>query len=237
MTRSTAIGALGMVLALCATAAPLYAEPLAASDAVLEAPDPYTLIGARNFLTGYPAQLPNGSVHVVVEIPAGSTAKWEVDKSDGALRWEFKKGKPRIVEYLGYPGNYGMVPRTLLPKEQGGDGDPLDVIVLGPAAERGAVVETRIVGVLRLMDDGEQDDKLLAVMSGTALSDVSDLDELERRFAGTTSIVETWFANYKGPGRMQPKGFGDAAEAQKILAAAMKAFEESGAAPLTAAAD
>ena len=237
MTRSTTLGALTIALALSATAAPLHAEPLAAAESVLESPDPYTVIGARDFVTGYPARLPNGNVHVVVEIPAGSTAKWEVDKSDGALRWEFEKGKPRIVQDLGYPGNYGMVPRTLLPKEQGGDGDPLDVIVLGPAAPRGAVVETRVVGVLRLLDDGEQDDKLLAVMSGTALSEVSDLEELERRFAGTTSIVETWFANYKGPGRMQSKGFGDAAEAQKILAAAMKAFEESGAAPLTAAAD
>jgi inorganic pyrophosphatase len=230
-----AIGALA--LGLCAMATALYADPLAASDSVLEAPDPYTLIGARNFLTGYPAQLPNGSVQVVVEIPAGSTAKWEVDKSDGALRWEFKKGKPRIVEYLGYPGNYGMVPRTLLPKELGGDGDPLDVIVLGPSAERGAVVEVRIVGVLRLLDDGEQDDKLLAVMSRTALGDVADLEELEKRFAGTTSIVETWFANYKGPGRMESKGFGDAAEARRILASAMKAFEESGATPLAAATD
>ena len=46
--------------------------------------------------------------------------------------------KPREVKYLGYPGNYGMIPRTLLPKELGGDGDPLDVIVLGPAVERGS---------------------------------------------------------------------------------------------------
>jgi len=235
MTKNTAIAALALVLALCAATTPQHADTLAASSPVLEAPDPYTLIGARSFLTGYPARLPNGNVNVVIEIPAGSTAKWEVDKSDGALRWEFKKGKPRIVEYLGYPGNYGMVPRTLLPKELGGDGDPLDVIVLGPAARRGAVVETRIVGVLRLLDDGEQDDKLLAVMSGTALAGVSDLDELERRFTGTTSIVETWFANYKGPGRMQSKGFAGAAEAQKILGAAMKAFEQASTAPLAAA--
>jgi inorganic pyrophosphatase len=237
MTATQTLGALTLAVTLCAAAAPLYAEPLAVPDPELEAPDPYTLVGPRNFLTGYPAQLPNGNVHVVVEIPAGSTAKWEVDKADGALRWEFEQGKPRIVEYLGYPGNYGMVPRTLLPEALGGDGDPLDVVVLGPSADRGAVVEARIVGVLRLLDDGEQDDKLLAVMSGTALAGVADLDELERRFAGTTRIVETWFANYKGPGRMQSKGFGNAAEAQRVLSAAIKAFEESGATPLAAAGD
>ena len=38
-------------------------------------------------------------------------------------KWEFRDGKPRVVAYLGYPGNYGMIPRTLLPKEHGGDGD------------------------------------------------------------------------------------------------------------------
>lgn len=41
------------------------------------------------------------------------------------MKWEFKKGKPRVVSYLGYPGNYGMIPKTLLSKESAGDGDPL----------------------------------------------------------------------------------------------------------------
>ena len=57
--------------------------------------------------------------------------------------WEFKDGKPRIVKYLGYPGNYGMVPKTLLPENLGGDGDPLDVIVLGPQVERGSVIKCK----------------------------------------------------------------------------------------------
>ena len=74
----------------------------------------------------------------MIEIPTGTTAKWEVVKPSGELRWEFDQGRPRVVRYLGYPGNYGMIPRTLLPKEEGGDGDPLDVVVLGPAVPRGS---------------------------------------------------------------------------------------------------
>ncbi len=190
-------------------------------------PDAYTLVAPRNLITDFPARHADGSVHVVVEIPAGTTAKWEVDHDDGALRWEFKKGVPRVVKYLGYPGNYGMVPRTILPKELGGDGDPLDVIVLGPAVERGSLLRVRVLGVLRLLDGGEQDDKLLAVQEGTALAAASDLAELQERFPGVTEIVETWFANYKGPGEMETRGLGDAQEAERILEAAIEAFDEA----------
>ena len=75
-------------------------------------------------------------MHGIVEIPAGACEKWEV-KLDGVMRWDMKDGKPRHVKYLGYPCNYGMVPRTMLGKELGGDGDPLDVLMLGPAVPRG----------------------------------------------------------------------------------------------------
>ena len=112
--------------------------PEASYGAGLTTVDPFTLQGHGNILTDYPALNENsGTINVVIEIPAGTAAKWEVDKRDGALRWEIEDGRPRVVRYLGYPGNYGMVPRTLLPEEVGGDGDALDVLVLGPALEHG----------------------------------------------------------------------------------------------------
>lgn len=190
----------------------------------LEAPDPYTLVAGEHLVDGPSARTESG-VHVVVEIPAGTNGKWEVDKEDGALKWEFKKGAPRVVEYLPYPGNYGMVPRTLLAKEDGGDGDPLDVLVLGPAQPRGAVVEVRLIGVLRMKDGGEQDDKLLAVLEHSPFHAVRDLGDLQESFPGVDRIVETWFTSYKGPGVMESGGFADAAEAERILARAMAAYE------------
>jgi inorganic pyrophosphatase len=155
---------------------------------MVEAPDAYTLVGRKSFLDGYPALDATGGVNVVVEVPAGSTQKWEVDKSDGSLRWEFENGEPRVVRYLGYPGNYGMIPRTLLPKERGGDGDPLDVLVLGSALPRGAVVKARLVGVLKLFDGGERDDKLIAVSAKGTFSEVRDLGSLRASFEGITEI-------------------------------------------------
>ena len=193
----------------------------------LKAPDKYTLVGERSFLSDYPARSEDGRLHVVVEIPAGTTQKWEVDKKDGALRWEFKKGKPRVVSYLGYPGNYGMVPRTLLPEELGGDGDPLDVLVLGPAMPRGSVVRVRVLGVLQMLDGGEKDDKILAVVENSALAQAGSIQELQEQFPGVLTIVETWFENYKGPGEIECSGFLPAADAERVIDEAIRAYETS----------
>lgn len=186
--------------------------------------DKYTLAGDKHFVEDYSPIDSFGNINVVVEIPTGTTAKWEVDKTTGELIWEFKDEKPRVVSYLGYPGNYGMIPQTLLSKELGGDGDPLDVIVLGPALPRGSVVKARVIGVLKLLDGGERDDKMVAVLPKSDLGKVSSIEELNKEFNGITNILEIWFSNYKGPGEMQSQGFAEAAEAQKVLKAAIEEY-------------
>ncbi|MHC5062584.1 MAG: inorganic diphosphatase, partial [Planctomycetota bacterium] len=142
------------------------------SHSANEAEDARSLAGAANFWTGYPATV-GEMVNVVVEIPAGTNSKWEVDKSDGVLRWEIKEGEPRVVQYLAYPANYGMIPATLLPKEMGGDGDPLDVLLLGPAQARGSIVQAHLLGVLELLDGGERDDKLIALAADAPMHGVT----------------------------------------------------------------
>lgn len=198
-------------------------QPSTDSTAVAE--DPYTLDGERDFVSGYPARDEGGFVQVVVEIPTGTTDKWEVDKATGDLKHEFKNGKPRVVRYLGYPGNYGMVPRTLLPKSEGGDGDPLDVIVLGPPVPRGTVLSCKLLGVLKLLDGGEQDDKLVAVRPETPFFAVNSIAELDSAFGGVTEILAQWFSNYKGPGEMQAFGFAEKEVAEQVLETAIKAYQ------------
>ena len=158
-----------------------------------------------------------------------STRSWTsgAGNTGDALEWRTLDSGRRVVDYLAYPGNYGMVPRTLLPEALGGDGDPLDVLILGSALPRGSVVPARVVAVLKLLDDGEQDDKLIAVPTDGPFSKVTDLASLESSFANAAKIVELWFTSYKGAGEIESKGWGDARAAIKVLDAAVVAFEKA----------
>lgn len=180
-----------------------------------------------DYLAGYPPLAADGLINVVVEIPAGTNDKWEVDKTGGGLQWEHEDGRPRVIQYLAYPANYGIVPRTSLPRAEGGDGDPVDVLLLGSGLPRGMVVSAKPIGVLRLTDTGERDDKILAVPTAGPLSDVDGLDDLDARYPGVTLIIETWFTRYKGPDRVSAGGFGDADEAMAAVLEGSRSYEAS----------
>lgn len=182
--------------------------------------DELTIAGPGDFLRDSPALNPDGTVNFFVEIPTGTNAKWEA-KTDGKMHWDLKKGKPRVVQYLSYVGNYGMVPQTMQ-----GDGDPIDMIVLAPPMTRGSVVPVRLIGAQKFTDDGEQDNKLLAVLPGTPLGDVTSLQELDEKFPGVSDIVRIWFEHYKGIGNsMKFTGKATPEEARAFLEDAHKAFD------------
>lgn len=139
--------------------------------------------------------LPNNSDHVdeyvnaVIEIPRGSKVKYEVDKPTGLLRVD------RILHSAStYPANYGFLPRTYCD-----DSDPLDVLVLGgdPLVPM-ALCKVRPIGVMRMIDCGEQDDKVIGVLvKDPAYAEVVDLSDLPqhilrelRRFFEEYKILE-----------------------------------------------
>lgn len=194
--------------------------PLAAG---LSFADPLTVKAPHDFLRGFPAKTGERTANAVVEIPCGTNEKWEV-KQDGGMRWDLKNGAPRVVEYLGYPANYGIVPRAVLGKEIGGDGDPLDVLVLGPAMPRGTVTSVKVLGIIHLVDGGETDDKLLAVVEDGPLGKIDSLADLDREKPGVTAILKTWFENYKGPGKLTCSGFGSRGDALELLAKCEASF-------------
>ena len=190
------------------------------SDALAEVPE------AGHLVHDYPAVTKDGLVNVVVEISTGTIEKWEVEKESGELELEMINGTERKVAYLGYPGNYGMVPRTLASEEHGGDGDPLDVIILGPPIKRGKVVPCKIIGMLELLDRGEQDDKLIAVSQNTVFYDLNGMEELDAKFGGVSDIIRTWFENYKGHGPIEVIAYRDKEIAEEILNLAIRAYQE-----------
>ena len=156
---------------------------------------------------------PPEDINVILEVPVGGAPiKYEMDKDAGAMYVDRFLYTP-----MRYPGNYGFVPQTLLSSESGGDGDPLDVLVLGPAIEQGEVVECKLIGVLKLLDSGEQDDKLIAAPLDSEFANYNSLPALDVDYNGISTIIETWFTNYKGPGEMVSQGYADTEEAESIL--------------------
>lgn len=213
----------GFVVAITLIAALAWADDPTAQGTQLT--DPYTLKGPKNYSKDVEPLDAKGNLLVVIEIPTGTTGKWEV-AADGTIKWELKNGKPRVVDYKGgYPANYGSIPKTSLPKDFGGDGDPIDVIIPGAAIPRGAVVTAKIVGVLKLVDSGEFDDKLVAVAEGTPQFAASTIQELDAKLAGASKALESWFTNYKGAGVVKSRGFGTAEEGKRMLAAAVRAYK------------
>jgi len=94
------------------------------------------------------------SFPVIVEIPKGSSNKYELDKETGLLRLD------RVLySAVHYPADYGFIPRTYC-----GDGDPLDALVLGQEPVYPlTIVEARALGVIRMRDEKGVDDKIVAV--------------------------------------------------------------------------
>src|SRR4051812_3324659 len=95
-----------------------------------------------------------GKFTAVVEIPTGSSVKYELDKTTGLLKLD------RILySAVHYPANYGFIPQTLAE-----DDDPLDVLVLCQAAVAPlTLVKARAIGLMTMIDSGKKDHKVLAV--------------------------------------------------------------------------
>ena len=228
-TIAAAFG-LGLALSLAWGFATL---PLAGAEAGPGVtPQVSVLRGEKNFFTGYDTHNLDGTVNVVIEIPAGTTAKYEVSIKSGLIELEQKNGAPRFVQYLGYPCNYGNIPRTILLKAKGGDGDPLDVLVLGPSVPTGSVVKTRPLGVLSLIDGGEIDDKVLVVMENSPFAACHSMEELDAKFPGVTTILKTWFTSYKGRDKkgnliLSSTGFKGRSEAIRFIGDSALDYERS----------
>ena len=111
------------------------------------------------------------SFNVIIEIPKLSRVKYELDKETGLIKFDRVLYSP-----MHYPANYGFVPQTLW-----GDGDPLDVLVLGhEELIPGCLIRVRPIGVLEMNDGGEDDAKVLAVPEkDPRYSNTNDIKDIE----------------------------------------------------------
>ena len=165
--------------------------------------------------------VPN-EVNVIVEIPMlADPVKYEVDKATGAVFVD------RFMSTaMHYPCNYGYVPRTL-----GGDGDPVDVLVISPLPLiTGVVVRCRPVGMLQMRDEAGDDTKLLAVPIDKLTSQYRNVRSPRDLPEAQLAAIQHFFEHYKDleAGKwVKVKGWSGAAAAKKEILKGVAQFKKS----------
>lgn len=170
----------------------------------------------------FPQSEPDGKeFYTAIEIPQGSFTKYEIDADTGHLVVDRYQSMPVV-----YPANYGSITSSL-----GGDNDPLDALVYTrEPVVPGAIIKVRPIGVLKMVDGGEVDDKIVAVPASDIdptydkIKEVTDLPEIEQQ------RLQAFFRVYKQlPDKrkvVELNGFENAEKAQAEVAASFKAYTE-----------
>jgi inorganic pyrophosphatase len=173
-------------------------------------------------------------VHAYIELTPFDRVKYELDKKTGYLRVD----RPNRTSAFA-PSLYGFVPRTfcgkrvksLMPGSVAGDGDPLDICVISerPITNPETIVNARVVGGLPMLDDGEADDKIIAVLMNDAMwnnvHDVADLPKVH------VDRLRHYFSSYKALTPEEAvevkidKAYGHE-HAQQVVLAAIADYEE-----------
>jgi inorganic pyrophosphatase len=140
----------------------------------------------------------SGHFRAVIEIPAGTNKKTEIDHQSGEFKISLRNGQPRNIDFLGYPINYGFVPGTLMDKARGGDGDPIDALIICESVAMKTVIEFIPIAVLRLKDSNELDSKIIAVPANLELRTIcaTNFIELKTLYPAIMEILVVWFKNY-----------------------------------------
>lgn len=156
-------------------------------------------------------------VNAVIEIPQGSRAKYEIDKKSGLLRLD------RVIySSFYYPTNYGFIPQTY-----GDDKDPLDILVISSLnIQPMCLVTAKVIGVMQMIDQGDADDKVIAVAAhDPSINYINNIEELPKHFF---EELRHFFEEYK---RLENKSvkveeFQDKSVALRIIEDAIEAYKE-----------
>ena len=122
----------------------------------------------------------------IIEIPKDSRAKYELDKETGMLKLD------RVLfSSMYYPANYGFIPRSYCD-----DNDPLDILVLSQISIVPlCLVSAKVIGVMRMLDGGSADDKIIAVANyDMSVNHINDISELPKHFLRE---LKFFFEQYK----------------------------------------
>ncbi|ORM73431.1 pyrophosphatase [Pantoea wallisii] len=166
-----------------------------------------------------PESMPD-EFYAVTEIPAGGMIKYETDAKTGFIVADRFQSMP-----VAYPANYGSLTQSL-----GGDNDPLDVIFYTRAPlQPGTLIKLRPIGVLKMIDGGEVDDKIVAVPASKIDPTYDDIKEMRDLPKVEQQRLEAFFRVYKqlpdGRKKVELNGFEDAAKAKAEIKQAFDAYK------------
>lgn len=157
-------------------------------------------------------------LNAVIEIPKGSKAKYELDKKSGLIKMD------RILfSSVHYPANYGFIPQTYCD-----DNDPLDILVLGQeVAVPLCIMRAKPIGVMKMLDQGEADDKIIAVHADDP--EFSEINSLEDLPPHRIKEIRRFFEDYKVLENkiVKVEKFFDRAEAFRVIDAAIALYRNN----------
>ncbi len=159
-------------------------------------------------------------INIVIEIPKDAEpVKYEVEKESGAIFVDRILSTP-----MRYPCNYGYVPGTL-----GGDGDPLDALVILPLSlVPGSVIRCQPVGMLKMSDEAGSDEKLLVVPIAATFPGYAHIDDIEHVSAHWLERIGHFFEHYKDLEKgkwVKVNGWVGAAEAKAEITAGVERYK------------
>ena len=160
------------------------------------------------------------AINTIIEIPKGSSNKYEVDKETGLIKLDRANFGPTP-----YPVEYGFVPQTLAE-----DGDAMDVLVFASfPIHPGILVSVRPVGLMRMTDGGEVDDKIIGVpVEDRRWEDVQDVTDLNQHTLKEIKLFFETIKQLKGkPVEVVVHGFESKAEAEKAFEKSRQMYIES----------
>ncbi len=155
------------------------------------------------------------TIYVIVEIPKGSRNKFEYGKELGVIKLD------RVLfSSLHYPGDYGLIPRTMYD-----DGDALDVLVMvNEPTFPGCIIEARPIGLFRMMDQDAADDKVLAVpASDPIFRDYQNIHDVPKHYLKEVAHFFEVYKDLEGK-RTKPIGWEEADVAKKEIKRAVDMY-------------
>lgn len=159
----------------------------------------------------------NSVYESIIEIPMGTKNKFEINKKTGKIKLD------RVLySALTYPGEYGFIEDTLSL-----DGDPLDILIISSYPTfPGCIVDARILGYLSVIDNGQHDEKIIAVVDkDPRFNHIQEIDDINH----LKDEIKDFFQNYKTLQniKVETKDFHDKNSAIELIEECKRRFKDT----------